>query len=380
MQLYFDYAATTPLDARVLDVMLPYFQNDYGNPSSLHRAGQQARRAVETAREQVAAAIGAKPKEIIFTSGATEADNTALRATFAHYPNGHIITSGLEHAAVLETARHLAERGYAVTFLQPNRQGEITPAAVEAAFQDNTVLVALMHTNNETGVITDIAAIAEIAHERGALIFCDAVQAFGFTPVSVTSLGADMLALSGHKIYGPKGVGVLYVRDGLELSPFLIGGQQERGRRAGTHNTPAIVGMGKAAELTEETLASSAQLAALRDRLEAQLLQLEGVHSNILSPHRGPKHCNIRVDGVDGEALLMSLDTLGVCVSAGSACAAGSLSPSHVLTAMGLSDASAKASIRLSLGEGITTGMVNDAVVRFSEAVTRCRTMLETTA
>lgn len=379
MQLYLDYAATTPLDRRVLEVMLPYFQDNYGNPSSLHQAGQRARRAVETAREQVAAALGAKPKEIIFTSGATEADNTALRATFAHYPNGHIVTSGLEHAAVLETARDLAERGYAVTFLQPDSQGEITPEAVNAAFQDNTVLVALMHTNNETGVITDIAAIADIAHARGALVFCDAVQAFGFTPLSVKTLGADMLALSAHKVYGPKGVGVLYVRDGLKLSPYLIGGQQERGRRAGTHNTPAIVGMGKAAALTEETLANSAQLATLRDRLEAQLLQLDGVHSNILSPHRGPKHCNVRVDGVDGEALLMGLDTLGVCVSAGSACAAGSLSPSHVLTAMGLSDMAAKASIRLSLGEGITSEMVDDAALRFSEAITRCRTMLETT-
>jgi cysteine desulfurase len=377
MQLYFDYAATTPIDPRVLSAMLPYFQDIYGNPSSLHRAGQRARRAVETAREQLAAAIGATPKEIVFTSGATEADNTVLRAVAARYPKGHIITSALEHAAVLETAKQLAERGYAVTFLKPDRQGDITPEAVDAAFQDNTVLLALMHTNNETGIITDIATIADIAHQRGALVFCDAVQAFGFSPLSVASLKVDMLALSAHKVYGPKGVGALYIREGLELAPYLTGGQQERGRRAGTHNTPAIVGMGEAARLTAESLAQSAHLARLRGRLETQLLSIDGVHSNVLSPRRGPKHCNVRVDGVDGEALLMSLDTLGVYVSAGSACAAGSLSPSHVLTAMGLPAASAKASIRLSLGAGVTPEMVDEAAARFAEAVARCRAMPE---
>lgn len=373
MPIYLDYAATTPTDPRVLERMLPYFSEHYGNPSSLHRLGQRARRAVETAREQVAAAIGAKPKEIIFTSGATEANNTALRAIAARYPGGHLITSALEHAAVLKTAKALAASGYQLSVLAPDARGEITLEAVQAAFRDNTVLVALMHTNNETGIITDIAAIANYAHARGALVFCDAVQAFGFSPLSVSALNVDLMSLSGHKVYGPKGVGVLYLREELELAPYLTGGEQERGRRAGTHNTPAIVGMGEVAARIDETLAEAAKLAALRDRLEAKLLQLEGVSSNIVSPRRGPKHCNVRVAGVDGEALLMALDSLGVCASAGSACAAGSLHPSHVLTAMGLAPEVAKASLRFSVGRGLTAELIDAAVERIAAAISRCR-------
>jgi cysteine desulfurase len=370
--IYLDYAATTPLDPFVLETMLPYFTEDYGNVSSLHGAGQKARRGVENAREQVAAAIGATRKEIVFTSGATEADNQSLRSVAMLKPSGHIITSSIEHAAVLATCRHLETLSHSVTYLQPNQHGEITLDAVAEAIRADTVLIALMRVNNETGIKTDIAAISGLAREKNILVFCDAVQAFGFESLDVNDLGVDLLSLSGHKIYGPKGVGVLYIRDGLELPAFMLGGEQERGFRAGTHNTPGIVGMGRAAELAVQRLAEVDKLETWRDEFEKQLLNIEGVKANG-NALRGPKHINVRVADVDGEALLLSLDRLGVCASAGSACAAGSLEPSHVLTAMGLTSEQAKASVRFSLGRGVTKEMLNEAAKRFAEAVERCR-------
>jgi len=377
MTYYLDYAATTPLDERVLEAMLPYFKEVYANPSSLHDLGQRARRGVEEAREQVAYAIGAKPKEIIFTSGATEADNQAIRAVADKYPNGHIVTSDLEHAAVLTTCQTLVQQGHNVSFLKPNEHGEITADGVRDALRDDTVLVALMKVNNETGVSTDISAVSELLKGTNTLLFCDAVQAFGFETLDVNELGVDLLSLSAHKLYGPKGVGVLYVREGLELSPLLWGGEQERGLRAGTHNVPAIVGMGAAAQLATERLGEAQKLAGLRDGFEAKLSGVEGVSVNGGAAKRGPKHSNVQVRGVDGEALLMNLDALGVCVSAGSACAAGSLEPSHVLTAMGLPPERAKASIRFSLGHGVTESFLDEVVTRFTEAVTRCRRFAE---
>ncbi|MGL4609606.1 MAG: cysteine desulfurase family protein [Trueperaceae bacterium] len=370
--IYLDYAATTPLDPLVLEAMLPYMTEHYGNVSSLHTAGQKARRATENAREQIAAAIGAKSKEIIFTSGATEADNQAIRSVASLKSGGHILTSSIEHAAVLATGRYLETLGHPVTYLAPNQQGEITPEAVAEAMRADTVLVALMRVNNETGIQTDIATIARHAHERGVLVFCDAVQAFGFEDVNVRDLDVDMLSLSAHKVYGPKGVGVLYVREGLELPPFILGGEQERGFRAGTHNTPGIIGMGRAAELAVQRLGNVNELTGLRDAFEGQLLKVEGVVRNGNDP-RGPKHVNIRIADVDGEALLLSLDRLGVCASAGSACAAGSLEPSHVLTAMGLTPEQAKASLRFSLGRGVNEAMLKEAAEQFAEAVKRCR-------
>ena len=375
--IYLDYAATTPLDERVLESMLPYLREVHANPSSLHAPGRQARRGVEEAREQAAAAIGAKAKEIVFTSGATEADNMALRAVAARHPGGHIVTSSVEHAAVLATAQELNAQGHPVTYLEPNEHGAISPAAVAEALRDDTVLVALMAVNNETGVKADVAAIGELVKEKGFLFFCDAVQAFGFQAVDVTTFGVDLLSLSAHKVYGPKGGGVLYVREGLELPPLLYGGEQERGLRAGTHNVPAIVGMGRAAELVAERLTGVEELAARRDRFEKRLLRLDGVSSNGAHAPRGPKHCNVRVRGVDGEALLMSLDALGVYASAGSACAAGSLEPSHVLTAMGLSGEQAKASVRFSLGYEVMESQLEEAARRFAEAVERCRAFAE---
>lgn len=375
MDVYLDYAATTPLDPLVLAAMLPVLAGEYGNPASLHRTGQRARRAVETAREQLAAALHAEAKELTFTGGATEADNHALRSYAAKFRGGHIVTSRLEHAAVLTTCRHLATQGWRVTYLEPNANGEITPDAVQAALTSETFLVALMLVNNETGVVTDISAISKLIHEAGAVLFCDAVQAFGVLELDVRALGVDMLAVSAHKVYGPKGVGALWVRGGLELPPFLLGGEQERGLRAGTLNVPAIVGFGKAAELAQERLAAdAAEISRLRDRLEVQLLQVDGVSLNAPGAPRSPKHLNVRVAGVDGEDLLMGLDAAGVYASAGSACAAGTLEPSHVLLAMGLTRREAKASIRLSLGRGVTDGMVDDAAEAFTEVVERCRT------
>ncbi len=375
MRVYLDYAATTPLDPQVLEAMLPYLQSDFGNPSSLHTYGQKAQGAVETAREEVAKALGTKPRQIIFTSGATEASNHAIRFV-TQRPSGHIITSQLEHKATLSTCKYLAKQGYEVTYLAPNERGEITPEAVKLALQDNTVLIALMLVNNETGVITDIPSIAQIAHQAGALLFCDAVQAFANLPLNVKELGADMLALSGHKVYGPKGIGVLYMREGLEvrLKPFLLGGDQERGLRGGTLNTPAIVGMGKAAKLVEERQESDAKdITALRDYLQEKLLAVEGVFVNAADAPKGPKHLNVRVLDLDGEALLMGLDQEGVMASAGSACAAGSLEPSHVLIAMGLKRSIANSSLRFSLGRGVTYEMLDYAAEKFVKVVERCR-------
>jgi cysteine desulfurase len=372
--IYLDYAATTPLEPLVLEAMLPYLQENYGNPSSLHQLGQKARRGVETAREQIAAAIGAKPKEIIFTAGATEAINHALRAVAKQHPGKAIITSQLEHAAVLETCRYLETQGHLVTYLPPAASGEIKLETLQQTLTQDTCLVVLMRTNNEIGVQTDSAAISQIVHEAGALFFCDAVQAFGFEKVNVRELGVDFLCLSAHKFYGPKGVGVLYIREGLELEPFLLGGSQERGLRAGTHNVAAIAGMGKAAELAAQRQENLSQdLSKLRDLFESKVKTIEGISINGSAAPRGPKHSNIRVAGVDGEALLFNLDNLGVCASAGSACAAGSLEPSHVLSAMGLADAEAKASIRFSFGLGITQADVLSAAERFAQAIARCR-------
>lgn len=374
MNVYLDYAATTPLDPEVLAAMLPYLQEDFGNPSSLHKLGQQARRGVERAREQVAAAISAEPRNILFTSGATEADNHGLRAVAEQHPGCHIVTSELEHSAVLTTARYLERRGHPVTYLRPNTAGEITPIMLRDALRSDTKLVALMLVNNETGVISDLPAFSSIAHEAGALLFCDAVQAFGVMSVDACALAADMLSLSGHKVYGPKGVGVLYVCEGLELPPFILGGEQERGRRAGTLNVPAIVGMGAAAELAQTRLAEdSTRIAGLRDALEAQLLSVQGVHINGAKAPRSAKHSNVTVSGADGEALLLNLDSMGVYVSAGSACAAGTLEPSHVLLAMGMSRAEAGSSLRFSLGRNVTRADIDYAAARFKEAVQRSR-------
>lgn len=374
MNVYLDHAATTPIDPEVVSAVLSAMGETWGNPSSLHGAGRRARRVVEEARERVARAIGAEPQEIVFTSGATEADNHALRAVMGARPRAHLITSSVEHAAVLSTAKLLETRGHPVTYLSPDDRGVIALEAVRGTLRPDTALVALMLVNNETGVLTDIPAIGKVVHEAGALLFCDVVQAFGTLPVDVRSLGADMISLSGHKVYGPKGVGVLWVRAGLELSPLLVGGEQERGLRAGTLNVPAIVGMGAAAGLVGERLErDSKEIEAGRDWLQKRLLEVGGVRVNGGDAPRGPKHLNLTVDGVDGDALLMGLDGAGVWVSAGSACAAGTPQPSHVLLAMGLSETQARASLRFSLGRGVTREALSYTADHFERVISRCR-------
>lgn len=379
--IYLDNAATTPLDEAVLAAMLPYLTTDFGNPSSLHRAGRMARRGVEEAREQVAAVLGVRPRQITFTAGATEADNLALRGVLDAHP-GTLITSAIEHAAVLHTSTALRQEGRDVALLAPAADGTIPLSAVEealtaAAARGGAALLALMHVNNETGVLTDVRAAADLAHACGALYFSDGVQAAGLEDVSLTTTGADLVALSGHKVNGPKGVGVLCRREGVELVPQLGGGAQEQGIRPGTHAVSAIVGMGAALALAEERRgAERARLQSLQAELERLCLAVDGVELNGAGAVRGVKHSSFRVAGVDGEALLMALDDAGVYVSAGSACAAGSLEPSHVLLAMGLDARQAKASVRFSLGTTTTLSDVREAGRRFGEVVARCRSVV----
>jgi cysteine desulfurase len=373
---YLDFASTTPLDPAVLDAMMPALTEVYGNASSVHRTGQRARRLVEQAREQVAAALGTRPRQVHFTSGATEADNQALRGVLGG-GDGGLVTSPLEHAAVLSPARVLRETGTPVSYLRPNEHGGLEAGELERVLADRpgTRLVALMAVNNETGVLTDVAAMAEVAHRHGALLFCDAVQGFGLEPLDVGALGVDLLALSGHKVFGPKGAGALYVAEGVELRPLLLGGEQERGLRPGTHATPAIVGLGAAAERAAAERGQRREAVRLaRDAFEAAAAALPGVRVNGGGAPRGVKHSNLRVDGVDGESLLLALDDLGVEASAGSACAAGSVEPSHVLLAMGLSAEQAKASVRFSFAHTVSVADALDAAARFERAVERCRT------
>src|SRR5690554_5414443 len=354
--IYLDHAATTPVNREVLAEMLPYFEQQFGNPSSVHRLGQAARRALEESRERVAAAVGAHPRGVVFTSGATEADNQAVFGAAA-LSRGGLVVSGAEHPAVLNAAKRLLEERRDVTFVPPTANGAVPLEALREALdaqaaRGGTALVAVMYVNNETGVISRPGPIAELAHEYGALFLCDAVQALGVEPVHLEESGADILTLSAHKVYGPKGVGALVTRRDLELAPLLAGGEQERGHRPGTHALPAIVGMASAVErAVAELPRERARLSDLQRQFEAEALELPGVSVNGAATERSVKHSNLRLAGADGETVLMLLDEAGVQVSAGSACAAGSIDPSHVLLAMGLSRDEAKASVRFSFGK-----------------------------
>lgn len=373
--IYLDHAATTPLREDVLAAMLPYLTAVHGNPSSLHASGRRARKAVEEARERVARVMGVRPKQVVFTSGATEADNLAVLGLTAKR-EGSLVTSRLEHAAVLRAAERLSAGGRHLEYVEHGPGGEIGPAHLSAALEraGTTALVALMLVNNETGVLLDAKAVGEVAREAGALFFCDAVQGLGLEDVSLRALAADAVALSAHKVGGPKGVGALVLAPGLEVAPLLAGGAQERGFRPGTHAVAAIVGMGVAVELAAaEREDLRARLAGLRALLEDRLTALPGVSLNGAEALRGVKHVNVNVAGVDGESLLMALDDAGVEVSAGSACAAGSLEPSHVLIALGLSPQQAKGSVRFSLGRETTEAEVLAAAERFAVVVERCR-------
>ncbi len=352
--VYMDHAATTPVRPEVARAMLPYFSERFGNPSSLYALAREAKEAVEEARGRVAAAIGARPEEIFFTSGGTEADNWAVKGVVAasRKKGDHIITSAIEHHAVLHPCRALEKQGYRVTYLPVDGYGRVDPERVGEAITNKTVLVSVMAANNEIGTIQPIAAIGRIAHDHGVPFHTDAVQAIGAYPVDVDAMGADLLAISAHKFGGPKGAGALYVRRGTRVGTFMDGGAQERGRRAGTENVPGIVGLGRAIDLAVGGMPQNpTRLAAMRDRLIRGIL--DGIPDTRLNGHpteRLANNANISFRYVEGESILLSLDALGVAASTGSACTSASLEPSHVLTACGLPPEHAHGSLRLTLG------------------------------
>ena len=357
-RIYLDYAATTPTDPAVVQAMLPYFHDAFGNPSAIYSYGQEAKNALEEARGKVARLIGARDEEIIFTSGGTEADNFALKgAAYANQKKGnHIITSAIEHHAVLESCKFLGKMGYKITYLPVDKYGLVDPDSVKKAITDKTILISVMHANNEIGTIQPIAEIGKIAKEAGVLFHSDAVQTAGHIPVNVNDLNVDLLSMSGHKLYGPKGVGVLYIRKGSNLIPFMHGGAQERGRRASTENVPGVVGLGKAAELAGQDLEVEAQrLTGLRDKLIFGIVQkVERTHLNGHPVGRLPNNVNISVEFVEGESMCLNMDIAGICASTGSACSSGSLEASHVLLAIGLEPVQAHGSLRFTLGKWTT--------------------------
>ena len=361
--VYLDYASTTPLDPRVAEAMQPFFGERFGNPSSVHAFGQSARQAVDAARETLARAVGARdPEEIVFTSGATEADNFALiGAAYAGEARGrHLVVSAVEHHAVLEPARFLESRGFELTVVPVDGMGRVDPDAVRRAIRPQTVLVSVMHSNNEIGTLQPVAEIGRITREAGVILHCDAAQSLGIVPVDVQTLDVDLLSLSAHKRYGPKGVGALYIRKGTPLVRLIHGGAQEGNRRAGTLNVPGIVGFAAAVRLAlDEMGTEAARLRALRDRMIAGLLALDGARLNGHPTERLPGNVNVSFRGADSESLLLALDLQGVAASSGSACTSGSLEPSHVLAAIGLDAETAAGTLRFSLGRWTTAEEVD---------------------
>lgn len=351
-RIYLDNAATTAVFPEVLEVMLPYFAQAAGNASSIHGYGREAKRGVENARRQVMRALNAAaPQEIYFTSGGTESDNWAIKGVAMERKTGHIVTTAIEHHAVLHTCQWLEKQGFSVTYLPVDEYGRVTAAQVEAALRADTILVSVMAANNEVGTLQPIAEIGALCRAKGVLFHTDAVQAAGAIPLDVQAMNIDLLSLSGHKLHGPKGAGVLYVRKGVKLDILLHGGAQERGFRAGTENVPAIVGLGKAIEMANENLARNAvQVRCLRDKLINGLMErVSGAHLNGHPSERLPNNVNISFDRVEGEALLLRLDLMGVAASSGSACTSGAIDPSHVLLALGLTPAQANGALRLTL-------------------------------
>ena len=375
--IYFDHAATTPVDPRVLEAMLPYFSERYGNPSELHRLGREGRAAVEEARAQVAAALGAGDKEIVFTAGGTESDNLALFGYLARHQPGHLIVSAVEHPAIMETARALNRLGWAVDFVPVDAEGVVDLEAYEQAFRDDTRLASIMFANNVVGTVQPVAELARIAHEKGAAFHTDAVQAVGSLPVDVVDLDVDMLSLSGHKLYGPKGIGALYVKRGTRLQPILHGGGHERRLRSGTENVPGIVGLGVAITLAAEHMAEvRPRLESLRDRLAAGVQERIPEVTYLGHPtERLPGNVAFSVRYVEGESMLLQLDARGFMVSSGSACASGSLEPSHVVLALGLGAEDAHGSMRLSLGRENTEEEVDAFLEAFPPIVDKLRQM-----
>jgi len=384
-RVYLDHNATTPVAPAVLDAMLPYFSAEFANASSIHTPGQRARAAVETAREQVAALVGAKAPEIVFTSGGTESDNHAILGSLAPpfiagpptSTSPHITTTTIEHEAVLNACQALEQRGASVTYLLVNRDGLVDPEALRSAIRPETVLITVMHANNELGTIQPLEAIGQIAKEHKIPFHTDAVQSAGKIPISVSRLNVDLLSLSGHKLYGPKGVGALYIRSGTRLLQLLYGGHHQRGFRPGTENVAGIVGLGKAAELTQQSLAADvACISVLRDQLEHGLLaRIPHTRVNGGAAPRTPNTTNILFSGIEGEALVIALDLRGLACSVGAACSSGAVEPSHVLTAIGLSAEEAKSSLRFSLGRHTTAAEIAFALDVIPAAVAQLRAL-----
>jgi cysteine desulfurase len=385
VRIYLDYNATAPLHEEAADTMARLLRDEYGNASSVHGYGQRAKTYVDESRTQIAALIDADPSDLVFTSGGTEADNFALRGVAEQLESTgrrHLIGSAIEHEAVLNTLKALGKRGWTVTLLPVDESGVIAPDTLRAALRPDTVLVSVMHANNEVGTIQPIAELAAIARTHGALFHTDAVQTVGKLPVSVRQLGVDLLSLSGHKFGGPKGAGALWIRRGVRLSPFMTGGRQERSRRAGTENVPVLVGFGVAAALVRDSLAeSAAAVAVLRDRFEAAVLRdVAGTTVNGDPGCRVPNTSNISFDGIEAESLLIALDLEGVAISTGSACSSGSLEPSHVLRAMGLAHGRTRNSLRFSLGPSTTVEEIDFVTSRLPALVTKLRSLTRTAA
>ena len=376
-RVYMDYNATTPAEPVVVEAMLPYFSGEYGNAASIHSFGQRAQGAVERAREAVAALVGARAQEIVFTSGGTESDNHAIFGIVASAggTKKHVITTTVEHEAVLNACEALEKSGVAVTYLAVEGSGRVDPEAVRRAIRPETVLITVMHANNELGTIQPIEEIGRIAADADAYFHTDAVQSAGKVPIDVKALGVDLLAISGHKFYAPKGVGALYIRGGTRVRQLLYGGHHQRGFRPGTENVPGIVGLGKAAEMARASLAEDAKrISALRDKLQEGLLErVPDSRLNGAGAARTPNTTNILFPGVEGEALVIALDLKGLACSTGAACSSGAVEPSHVLTAIGLRAEEARASLRFSLGRHTTETDVEFALEVTPTAVTQLR-------
>jgi cysteine desulfurase len=377
--IYLDHNATTPVRPEVMEAVLPFYGPIYGNASSLHGFGREAKDGLERAREQVAKVLGARPDEVCFTGGGTEADNLAVKGVaWANRDRGnHLITSQVEHHAVFNTCEYLEKQGFKVTYLPVDSEGRVDPGDVEKAITKETLLVSIMQANNETGTVQPIAEIGRIARKRGVYFHSDAVQAFTKLPTGVDELGVDLLSLSGHKIYGPKGVGCLYIRKGTQIDPLVHGGHHERNRRAGTENVPGIVGLGKAAELGAGEMSEEAKkLATLRDRLQEGILaRIPEVRINARNARRLPGTLSVCFQYVEGESILLGLDLKGIAASSGSACSSGAIEPSYVLTAMGVPPEEARGSVRFSLGRQNTEQEVDRVVGELVAILARLRAM-----
>jgi len=376
-KIYLDYAATTPVDKSVLEAMLPYFSDIFGNPSSFHSFGQEAKKAVEGARRIIASFIGAGPDEIVFTGGGTESNNFAVKGVaYKNRKKGnHIITSSIEHHAVINPCKFLETQGFEVTYLPVDRTGLVDPDEVKRAINERTILISIMHANNEIGTVEPVAEIGKIARERGIIFHTDAVQTLGHIPVQVDDLYVDLLSASAHKLYGPKGAGFLYIRRGIPITPFMHGGEQENGRRASTHNVPGIVGLGKAVELAQKTMHEEAEkLTSLRNKLIEGIM--ESVEHTFLNGHptkRLPNNANLTIKYIEGESVILNLDLAGIACSTGSACSSLALEPSHVLLALGLGYEMAHGSVRFSLGRYTEEEDIDAVLSVLPEIVRRLR-------